>query len=294
MPRPEELEPVLAELAGAIERAVAAADLPPVDPGFERPRDPDHGDWASTLALRLAKPAKRPPRAVAEAVVEQLELPRAFDAVEIAGPGFLNFRLAPAYFSSLVARIVAVGERYGRSASADGMREHIDVEFVSANPTGPLHVGAGRWAATGDAIAALLEAEGHSVHREYYVNDAGEQIRKFGESVVLVHRGEPLGEGHYLGDYIAEIARELAAEHGDELFAPDPLDSDDHRLQVAGTRHIEGELVVSEETVGGPDPRVEPGVAEAVGELAVRKMRDRIARRCTTWESTTTSGSPSG
>jgi arginyl-tRNA synthetase len=279
MPRPEDLDPVLAELGEAITAALTDAGLPTADPGFERPRDRDHGDGASTVSLRLAKPATRPPREIAQAIVDGIALPAAVASVDIAGPGFLNFRLAPAYFSSLVRRIVDDGEGYGRLTASDGEREHVNVEFVSANPTGPLHAGAGRWAATGDAIAELLEAEGHSVHREYYVNDAGEQIRKLGESVVLVHRGEELGANHYKGTYVGEIETELEAEHGAELFEPDNLEADEHRIVSAGAAHGADGTLDDGETgeVGEQDLRVEPGVAERVGELAVRKMRDRIA-----------------
>ncbi len=213
MATPTDLDPVLADLDQRLRAALAAAELPDADPDFERPRDPDHGDWATAMALRLAKPAKRNPREIAQAVVDALELPDAVSSVEIAGPGFLNFRFGDAYWHDVVVRVLDAAGSWGRTQAAE--TEKVNVEFVSANPTGPLHAGAGRWAATGDAIAELLSAVGHDVEREYYVNDAGEQVRLFGETVALVHAGEALGEDHYKGDYVTELTGELAEEHGD-------------------------------------------------------------------------------
>jgi arginyl-tRNA synthetase len=259
MASPDLLDPVLGDLAGRIRAALDAAGLPAVDPALERPKQADHGDWATTAPLRLAKPAKRPPREIAQALVDHLELPDAVESVEIAGPGFVNFRFAHRYHQDLIRRILAEGGSYGRRTRDQAEVEAVNVEFVSANPTGPLHVGAGRWAATGDAIAALLEADGHQVVREYYVNDAGEQIRRFGESVVLVARGEPLTDEHYRGAAIGEIAEQLRAEHGDGLFTDVPAD-----------------VEVDEEARAAADLRVDAGTAAAVGTLAVEVMRQRI------------------
>ncbi len=241
MARPELLDPVLGGIDAALRAAAQAAGLPDVEPALERPKQPEHGDWATSMALRLAKPVGRPPREVAELLVSHLVLPDLVDEVSVAGPGFVNLRLAHRYHRELVRRVVAAGDRFGRTAKPADEVRRVNVEFVSANPTGPLHVGAGRWAATGDAIAELLAATGDTVTREYYVNDAGEQIRRFGESVVLAARGAPLGEEHYRGAVIAEIAEELRGEHGDDLFA--------------------GELT---------------DAAERVGELGVEAMRRRI------------------
>jgi arginyl-tRNA synthetase len=221
MARPDLLDPVLGDLADRIRAALAAADLPEIDPALERPKQADHGDWATTAPLRLAKPAKRPPREIAQALVDHLELPASIEEVEIAGPGFVNFRFAHRYHQDLIRRVVAEGERFGRRTRPEDEVESVNVEFVSANPTGPLHVGAGRWAATGDAIAALLQADGHRVVREYYVNDAGEQIRRFGESIVLVAQGRSLTDDHYRGAVVGEIATELRAAHGDALMDGD-------------------------------------------------------------------------
>jgi arginyl-tRNA synthetase len=271
MVRPDDID-----LASRLRAALAAADLPEADPGFERPRQAEHGDWASTLAMRLAKPAGRNPREIAQAVLDNLELPEQVSDVEMAGPGFLNFRFSPAYYADLVRAVVADGERFGRRTLGEAAAATVNVEFVSANPTGPLHVGAGRWAATGDAIAALLEASGHHVTREYYVNDAGEQVRTFGESVVLVARGEELGERHYRGAYVSDIAETLRAEHGDELFAVDG----DAGAFVGGAQHAgdgpgDGALDDGETAVAG-DARVAPATAARVGELAVEAMRADI------------------
>ncbi len=248
MPTPADLDPQLAELGDRIRRALEAAGLPDADPGFERPKQADHGDWATTLALRLAKEAKKAPRDIAQALVDNLELPDVVESAEIAGPGFVNFRFAPAYWEGIVRRVLAEGEAYGRHR--DPAAERINVEFVSANPTGPLHAGHGRWAAAGDALAEVLDWAGHDVAREYYVNDAGEQVRTFGESLLVVRTGGELGDDHYKGDYVVEIAAELADEHGEDLFAGDDraalvttlgrLGTDRMRAHIEATLHDMG------------------------------------------------------
>jgi arginyl-tRNA synthetase len=214
---PQELDPVLAELAARLRDALGRADLPAVEPTLERPRQPEHGDWATPLALGLAREAGRSPREIAEALVDHLEAPEEIAAVEVAGPGFVNFRMAHRYFEDLVGRVLDEGEGYGRHEA--GERERVNLEFVSANPTGPLHVGAGRWAALGDAMAALLEAQGHECTTEYYFNDAGRQMLMLGESVVRTHRGEPLADDHYRGDYVRELTDDIVAVHGGDIFA---------------------------------------------------------------------------
>jgi arginyl-tRNA synthetase len=221
MARPEAVDPVLARIDAALRAALVRAGLPDAPPDLERPNQADHGDWATTLALRLAKPAGRPPREVAEAIVAALEAPGDVADVGIAGPGFVNLRLTHAAITGVVPRVLAEGSRFGRRERPDDERETVNLEFVSANPTGPVHLGSGRWAATGDALAALIEADGHRVVREYYVNDAGEQVRRFGESLVLVARGLPLGEDHYRGEYLVGLARELSTANPD-AFAGDP------------------------------------------------------------------------
>jgi arginyl-tRNA synthetase len=278
MARPDLLDPVLGDLAARLREALRAAGLPDTDPALEKPKQADHGDWATTAALRLAKPAKRNPREIAQLIVDHLEVPDVVDEVSIAGPGFVNFRFAHRYHEDLVRRVVAEGGAYGRSSRPADQRESVNVEFVSANPTGPLHVGAGRWAATGDAIAELIEASGDRVVREYYVNDAGEQIRRFGESVVLVARGEELGEGHYRGAAIAAIAEELRAAHGDALFTDPPAGGGDGpELQGGGATHAggAGDVLVEDDTTDG-DPRVDARLGAHVGILGVEAMRRRI------------------
>jgi arginyl-tRNA synthetase len=239
LPDLAQYDPTVALLATAVRDALVRIGLPSEDPALERPKDPDHGDWASTVALRVAKAAGRPPREIAESLAAELATLDEVDAVEVAGPGFVNFRLSHVAQAALVHRILREGAGYGRRPA--GSSSHVNVEFVSANPTGPLHLGAGRWAATGDAIAALLEAAGHRVTREYYLNDVGEQIRRFGASIVRVDRGLPLGEDDYHGDYVPGLAAELRDQHGDALF--------------------DGEV---------------DAVADAVGAAAVARMRERI------------------
>jgi arginyl-tRNA synthetase len=201
--------------------ARAARDLgapDDVEPLLERPRDPTHGEWATNLAMALARPLKRKPRDIAEQLVDRLDVTSCGVArVEIAGPGFINFRLDPAHTARGLADILTADERYGHSTEGDGRQ--VNVEFVSANPTGPLHVGHGRQAALGDAIASLLETTGWTVAREFYYNDAGAQITNLTASVLARIRelaGDPLAipEGGYHGEYIGEIAERFVRARG--------------------------------------------------------------------------------
>lgn len=197
-------------------RELGAPDT--IAPLLERPRDPANGDWSTNLAMMLAKPLGDKPRALATRLVEKLDLVAAgVSKVDIAGPGFINFYLAAGANASGLATIVARGDAYGRNASGAGQR--VVVEFVSANPTGPLHVGHGRQAVLGDAISALLEWSGWSVSREYYYNDAGVQIQNLAASVVVRLRelaGHPLEfpEGWYQGEYVLDVARAYIADRG--------------------------------------------------------------------------------
>lgn len=276
-------DPVLAELGMAIDAALAAADLPAIeDVGFERPRDPDHGDWASTLALRLSKPARMAPRAIADAVVANLVLPASVASVEVAGPGFLNFRLSDDHTAGMVRDILARGTSL-RAVASTGKR--VNVEFVSANPTGPLHIGHGRWAAVGDCLAQLLEAVGHDVVREYYLNDAGGQVVTFGETVVLSARGEPLDDHHYQGGYVRRIAATLRTRWGDEIFeeeGPGDLPSEiaalgdeaDAEADAAGGNHHGEEAEAGEGRT--PAARMSRGLALRVGVLAADEMQQLL------------------
>jgi arginyl-tRNA synthetase len=195
-------------LADLPELAGAAVDLP-IESTVERTRDASHGDFASNIAMRLAKPARKSPRDIAARIVESLGDNPDIEKVEIAGPGFINFHLSRAAYHAELECILDQGERYGRQAPKDGPR--ILLEFVSANPTGPLHVGHGRGASYGATVGNLLEAVGYPVHREYYVNDAGRQMDILGASVWLrwleangIEVDFP--QGGYRGEYIRDIA----------------------------------------------------------------------------------------
>jgi len=186
------------------------ADQVPETVAVERPRQREHGDWASNVALQLAKKAGVAPRALAEVLAARLaELP-GIAAVEVAGPGFLNISLEAAAAGELARTILEAGAAYGYSGALAGQR--VDLEFISANPTGPLHLGHTRWAAVGDALGRVLAAAGAEVTREFYVNDLGVQMDRFGASIMAAAHGEPIPEDGYHGDYIAEIAADVVAE----------------------------------------------------------------------------------
>ena len=211
-----------ADLAAALDALEGEGALPP---GLERrgvtvepPRDPAHGDLATNAAMVLAKPAGTNPRALAALIQPKLAALPHIVSVEIAGPGFLNVRLVDATWREELATILADGADYGRSDVGRGTR--VNVEYVSANPTGPMHMGHCRGAVVGDALASLLEYAGHKVTREYYINDAGAQVQTLARSAHLRYR-EALGEaiaipeGFYPGDYLVPIGQALAAEYGD-------------------------------------------------------------------------------
>ena len=211
-----------AELARAAQSLGAPDDI---EPQIERPRDPAFGDWATNLAMVLAKPLRRKPRDLASAIVERLDHARAgISAAEIAGPGFINFRVATDVFAEALRALIAAGDRYGHSNL--GQACPVNVEFVSANPTGPLHVGHGRQAAIGDAIASLLAATGWRVTREFYYNDAGAQIMNLASSVQARVRqlgGQDVAfpESGYHGEYIRDLAQRYIDEHPSDPSADD-------------------------------------------------------------------------
>jgi arginyl-tRNA synthetase len=218
-------------LDGILDELVAEGALP-ADTNrkaiaVEPPRDPAHGDLATNAAMVLAKGAGTNPRALAEAIKSKLQAIASITSVEIAGPGFINLRLAHQAWRDELATIVAEGERYGLSAIGNNQR--VNVEYVSANPTGPMHMGHCRGAVVGDALARLLEAAGFRVTKEYYVNDAGGQVDTLARSLHLRYReklGEDIGEipeGLYPGDYLKPVAAVLAAEFGDK-YAGAPED----------------------------------------------------------------------
>ncbi|HEY4728802.1 MAG TPA: arginine--tRNA ligase [Actinomycetes bacterium] len=244
--------PVQRDLAALLQDALVRAarsgafDLDPSgvpEPALERPRLAEHGDWATNVALVLAKAAKAPPRAVAEAMVAHLELPDWVAGVEVAGPGFVNVRLDQRWFAGLVRRVLAEGDTFGAVDLGHG--ERVNVEFISANPTGPLHVGNARLAPTGDALANLLTVTGHKVEREYYINDAGGQYDRLGASVeaaylsLLGRPADPPADG-YKGDYVADLAVELQAEQGDALADLDPAERRARITDWAFRRMLDG------------------------------------------------------
>jgi arginyl-tRNA synthetase len=205
------------DLATAVGAALATAGLPAPPGGVELtpPKAKEHGDFATNVALQLAKGAGRPPREVAQAVADALMAspPPHLERVEIAGPGFLNLHLGPGWLHDVLSEVVTAGEAYGRNDILAGRR--INLEFVSANPTGPLHAGGGRWVAVGDAIANLLAACGAAVEREYLLNDAGTQLDLFGASLLARYSGQDPPEDGYRGPYIDDLAARMRAELGD-------------------------------------------------------------------------------
>ena len=227
----------------ALAAAAARLGVPDADVALERPRDPNHGDLATNLALALAKALGQKPRAVAERLVANLELPATIvRKTEIAGPGFINFFVVEAHVVGVLPSILAAGPAYGRSdaGGGGGQRRKINVEFVSANPTGPLHVGHGRGAALGDGISALLEWTGWQVTREFYVNDAGGQIDKLALSLwarvqQAVGRDAAIPEGGYHGDYLIDLAQQLLKKEG-KGFADLPAAEGIRRAREFGVR----------------------------------------------------------
>ncbi|OZV76611.1 arginine--tRNA ligase [Micromonospora echinospora] len=227
---PAELAEVVLSAAHAVftDRGLDRSALPE-RAVVERPRNPEHGDYASTLALQLAKKVGQPPRELAAALAEQLGRAPGIKSVEIAGPGFLNIRLDAAAAGVLARSIVQAGPEYGRSDRLAG--ERINLEFVSANPTGPVHIGGVRWAAVGDALARLLRATGADVGTEYYFNDAGSQIDRFARSLLAAAKGEPAPEDGYGGAYIAEIAAEVLTRRPDALGLDDAAAQEVFRVE---------------------------------------------------------------
>lgn len=185
---------------------------------LDRPRNRDHGDWSTNIAMRLAKPFSTNPRELAQQIVDGLAEVDGIASAEVAGPGFINIRLDAAAAGALAKVIVDAGTAYGTNESQAG--QSVNVEFVSANPTGPLHIGHTRWAALGDAIARVLTASGATVAREYYINDAGVQMERFANSVLAAAKGEPTPEGGYAGSYIGDLAARVLAARPDLLDLP--------------------------------------------------------------------------
>jgi len=206
-------EALTAELASLAQKG-ALGSLAPDAVGqaaftLERPKRPEHGDYATNAAMVLTKLAGMPPRAIAEALVKALQASDVVASADVAGPGFVNLRVKPAVLHAELADVLRVGSGYGRAPASTG--ERIDVEFVSANPTGPLLVSHGRGAVYGDTVARLLEATGHRVAREYYINDFGNQVKLFAQSVRAAAASKPVPDGGYQGDYVKDVADQARA-----------------------------------------------------------------------------------
>ena len=243
-----------AQLSDAVLAAARAAltddnvdtGILPGSTSVERPRNPDHGDYASTLALQLSKKAGKPARELAAAIGDRLRQTPGITDVEIAGPGFLNIRLDAGAAGELVREVVGQGAKYGRGTAMTGQR--INLEFVSANPTGPIHLAHTRWAAVGDALHRIFAAAGAEVASEHYINDAGSQLDRFGRSLLAAARGEPTpGEG-YAGEYIQDVAKAVVEAN------PGVLDkADDDALPIfrdEGRRLMLDEMRTSLERFG--------------------------------------------
>lgn len=272
----EALLAVIAPLAEARREGssvgLTAADLP-----LERPRNRDHGDWASNAALKLAGAVGANPREFAQKIADALAATPGVASVEVAGPGFINIRLDAAAAGALAKTIVEAGAAYGTNDTQRG--QSINLEFVSANPTGPMHIGHTRWAALGDAIARVLLASGATLVREFYINDAGAQMDRFGRSVLAAIKGEPTPEDGYPGSYIDDLARRVEAEAPGILDLPADEQATEARdrayaLQLADLQeslvkfNVHFDVFFSERQLHAKGPDGEPSlVDEAVERL---------------------------
>lgn len=232
----ESLEAVLYQ---ALSSAVQAGALPLEEvpqPTLERPREEGHGDWACTVAMRLAKAARMNPRQIAQILVDNLPENELIETVEIAGPGFINLTLANSVFQNVIAEVRAQGSDYGKSTLPKPCK--VDLEYVSANPTGPMHVGHGRWAALGDSIARVMRHAGYDVDEEFYINDQGNQMNVFADSLVVRYQ-QALGqdiempEASYGGGYVKELAQQIIERDGDKWLSVDP-DERRHEFREMG------------------------------------------------------------
>jgi arginyl-tRNA synthetase len=218
---PEELSSTIVDVLNALvaEGAVTLPDGVPATVKVERPRQKEHGDYATNVAMQLGGKAGMNPREFAGLLASRLEQAEGIGAAEVAGPGFLNIRVEAGAQGAVAAQVVAAGASYGASDTFAG--EKINLEFVSANPTGPLHIGGVRWAAVGDALGRVFTMAGAEVTREYYFNDHGGQIDRFARSLLASAQGRPAPEDGYGGSYIEEIAKAVLVERPDALDLPD-------------------------------------------------------------------------
>jgi arginyl-tRNA synthetase len=218
---PPDLADLLKTTASAVlaERGLDAAALPQVIT-VERPRNPEHGDYASNLAMQLAKKVGTNPRELAGWLAEALAQADGIASAVVAGPGFINLRLQASAQAKIVNDVIDAGASFGNSDAQAGHK--VNLEFVSANPTGPIHIGGTRWAAVGDALGRLLTTQGAQVVREYYFNDHGAQIDRFAASLIAAAKGEPTPEDGYAGSYISDIAAQVLQKAPDALSLPEP------------------------------------------------------------------------
>jgi arginyl-tRNA synthetase len=217
----DKLDQLVRDALRTLSETDGPAELADLDPGLERARDPEHGDFASNVAMRASKLAGKPPRELAQAIIDRLPADPLVAATELAGPGFINFRLTPDAYHATVTEILSAKSTYGTKPA--GTAGSVLIEYVSANPTGPLHVGHGRHAAYGASLAAILRAAGCAVDEEYYINDAGRQMDILAASVWLryaqLHNAvNEFPSNCYQGDYVADIAEQLAAVHRDAFL----------------------------------------------------------------------------
>ena len=213
-----------------VESRLPALDLPD-EVVIERPKNREHGDWATNVAMQMAGKVGLNPRAFAELLANELEAEVGISKVDIAGPGFINITLSAAAAGELAKAIVEAGEAYGRGSDLAGRK--LNLEFVSANPTGPIHLGGTRWAAVGDSLARVFETQGAEVTREYYFNDHGAQIDRFARSLLAAARGAETPEDGYAGDYINEIASRVLAETAEDILAL-PDEAAQEKFRAAG------------------------------------------------------------
>ncbi|MET0854269.1 MAG: arginine--tRNA ligase, partial [Microterricola sp.] len=257
--------------------ADAAPALSAADVVLERPKNREHGDWASNIAMKLAKPLGVNPRELATEIAAAAAGIDGIASADVAGPGFINFRIDAAAAGVLAKRIVESGAEYGRSDALAGST--INLEFVSANPTGPLHIGHTRWAALGDSIGRVLRAAGATVANEYYINDAGNQMQNFGASVLAAAKGEPTPEGGYPGAYIATLAEQVLAREPkllelDAAIALHTATEIAYELQLAEIKasldrfNVEFDVWTSERTLHAADA---DGVSDI--DTAVERLR---------------------
>ena len=222
-----------------------AGDLPSAA-SVERPKNRDHGDWATNIAMQSATGFGMNPRELAQALLVELSLVSGIEKVEIAGPGFINITLSKAAAGELAKQIVLAGKDYGKGEIYSGLK--MNLEFVSANPTGPIHIGGTRWAAVGDSLARIFEAQGASVIREYYFNDHGAQIDRFARSVLAAVQKKPAPEDGYAGEYINQIAESVKAKHPEVLTLAEVEATE--ACRAAGVEMMFGEIKQSLEEFG--------------------------------------------